>query len=68
MQRCVLAGNSFGGYVAWAASLANPGLVDKLILVDASGYRLQAAAMPIGFRIAMTPVLNRLAANTLPRS
>lgn len=67
VQRCVLAGNSFGGYVAWATSLATPGLVDKLILVDASGYRLQAAAIPIGFRIAMTPVLNRLAANTLPR-
>jgi pimeloyl-ACP methyl ester carboxylesterase len=67
VQRCVLAGNSFGGYVAWATSLASPGLVAKLILVDASGYRLQAAAMPIGFRIAMTPVLNRLAANMLPR-
>jgi pimeloyl-ACP methyl ester carboxylesterase len=67
VQRCVLAGNSFGGYVAWATSLATPGLVEKLILVDASGYRLRAAAMPIGFRIAMTPVLNRLAANTLPR-
>lgn len=67
VQRCVLAGNSFGGYVAWATSLATPALVEKLILVDASGYRLKAAAMPIGFRIAMTPVLNRLAANTLPR-
>ncbi|MCB2167002.1 MAG: alpha/beta hydrolase [Deltaproteobacteria bacterium] len=67
VQRCVLAGNSFGGYVAWATSLAYPALVAKLILVDASGYRLQAAVMPIGFRIAMTPVLNRLAANTLPR-
>lgn len=67
VPRCVLAGNSFGGYVAWATSLATPGLVAKLILVDASGYRLQATAIPIGFRIAMTPVLNRLAANTLPR-
>ena len=67
VQRCVLAGNSFGGYVAWATSLAHPELVDQLILVDASGYRLQSASIPIGFRIAMTPVLNRLAANTLPR-
>ena len=67
VQRCTLAGNSFGGYVAWATSLAYPGLVARLILVDASGYRLQSASMPIGFRIAMTPVLNRLAANTLPR-
>ena len=67
VKRCVLAGNSFGGYVAWATSLADPELVAQLILVDASGYRLQSASMPIGFRIAMTPVLNRLAANTLPR-
>lgn len=67
LHRCVLAGNSFGGYVAWATSLAYPELVAQLILVDASGYRLQSASMPIGFRIAMIPVLNRLVANTLPR-
>ena len=26
VSRCVLAGNWFGGYVAWATSLANPGV------------------------------------------
>ncbi len=67
VQRCVLAGNSFGGYLAWMTSLDYPDLVNRLILVDASGYRLEPTAMPIGFRIAMTPVLNQLAVYCLPR-
>lgn len=67
IQRCVLVGNSFGGYVAWATALAYPKGVSKLILVDASGDRFQPASVPIGFRIARIPGLNRLAANLLPR-
>jgi len=68
VQRCALAGNSFGGYVSWATAVADPDRVKAIILVDASGYRFQSASVPIGFRIAQIPVLNRLAANILPRS
>ena len=67
VERCLLAGNSFGGYLAWTTSLAHPGLVDRLILVDASGYPLAPESLPIGFKIAMIPGLNRLAAHFLPR-
>jgi pimeloyl-ACP methyl ester carboxylesterase len=67
VHSCVLAGNSFGGYVSWVTALAHPGRVEKLILVDSSGYVFQSASVPIGFRIAQIPVLNRLAANVLPR-
>ncbi|HEY4863228.1 MAG TPA: alpha/beta hydrolase [Xanthobacteraceae bacterium] len=68
VRHCVLVGNSFGGYVAWATTLALPDRVDKLILVDAGGYAFAASSPPLGFRIAQLPILNRLFESTLPRS
>lgn len=67
VRHCVLGGNSFGGYVAWATALALPERVDKLILVDLGGYAFAASSPPLGFRIAQWPVLNRLFESTLPR-
>jgi pimeloyl-ACP methyl ester carboxylesterase len=67
VRRCVLAGNSLGGQVAWVTAVTAPERVEKLILVDAAGYPLQSTSVPIGFRIARLPVLNRLAQFTLPR-
>jgi pimeloyl-ACP methyl ester carboxylesterase len=68
VQHCVLAGNSFGGWVAWETALAQPGRVADLILVDSAGYALHSQSVPIGFRVAKIPVLNRLLEVTLPRS
>ena len=67
VPRCVLAGNSFGGQVAWETALAHPARVEQLILVDAAGYPFQPVSLPIGFRIARIPGLNRLMEFTLPR-
>ena len=67
VARFVLAGNSFGGQVAWETALAYPGRVEKLILVDAAGYPFQPLSVPLGFRIARIPLLNRVAEYTLPR-
>jgi pimeloyl-ACP methyl ester carboxylesterase len=67
VSRCVLAGNSFGGQVAWETALARPERVEKLILVDAAGYPFQPLSIPIGFRIARIPLLNKLMEFTLPR-
>ena len=47
LQRFVLGGNSLGGGIAWAYALAHPDRVRGLILVDALGYPLRAAALPI---------------------
>lgn len=68
VQRFVLAGNSLGGQVAWETALAQPKRVEKLVLVDAAGYPMQSTSVPIGFRIARIPVLNRLMQYTLARS
>jgi pimeloyl-ACP methyl ester carboxylesterase len=68
IERCVLAGNSFGGWIAWETALAAPDRVAALILVDSAGYPLESESVPIAFRIARTPLLNRLMEVTLPRS
>jgi pimeloyl-ACP methyl ester carboxylesterase len=68
VQHCVVAGNSFGGYVAWMTALTLPDRIDKLVLVDAAGYSSGSTSVPIGFRIARLPVLSQLARFTLPRA
>lgn len=64
----IVAGNSFGGRLAWESALALPSYVQKIVLVDASGYPLPADSVPLGFRIAQTPWLAPLMDRTLPRS
>jgi pimeloyl-ACP methyl ester carboxylesterase len=68
IQRCVLGGNSLGGNVAWETARAMPGRIDKLILVDSGGYPLNSTSVPLGFRLARLPVLNRLMEVVTPRS
>jgi len=67
VKKVVLGGNSLGGNIAWETAVAHPERVSRLILVDAAGYPLKSKSVPIGFRIAQTPVLNKLALVTLPR-
>jgi pimeloyl-ACP methyl ester carboxylesterase len=68
VARCVIGCNSLGGAVAWRTALAHPCRVQKLILVDAAGYRDHPVSVPIGFRLARIPALTWLLKNTLPRS
>lgn len=68
VQRFIVAGNSLGGYVAWATTVLHPERVDRLILIDAAGYPFQSQSVPLAFRIARTPILNRLMRDILPRS
>jgi len=68
IEHCVLAGNSFGGWIAWDTALAAPGRIDRLILVDSAGYPLRSVSAPLAFRLAQVPVLNQLTKVTLPRS
>ena len=63
----VVAGNSFGGQLAWELAVARPARVSRLILVDAAGYPRQSSSVPIGFRLAQVPVLAPLMARLLPR-
>jgi pimeloyl-ACP methyl ester carboxylesterase len=67
VQRFVVAGNSLGGYVAWATTVQHPQRVERLVLIDAAGHPLQSQSVPLAFTIARTPVLNRLMRDVLPR-
>ena len=68
IPHCVLVGNSFGGQVALVTALARPARVDRLVLIDSSGYPLAPSSIPLGFRIARLPVISQIARYTLPRS
>ncbi len=68
VQRFVLAGNSLGGQIAWQVAVAAPQRVDKLILVDASGFPPEPASVPLGFRVARMPALAPVMERFLPRS
>ncbi|MGE5451066.1 MAG: alpha/beta fold hydrolase [Acidobacteriota bacterium] len=67
LQHSVLGGNSLGGALAWETALAMPGRVDKLILVDAAGYPMQAQSVPIGFKLAQIESLKPVMSKLLPR-
>ncbi|MEM6514400.1 MAG: alpha/beta fold hydrolase, partial [Pseudomonadota bacterium] len=66
-DRVVLVGNSLGGHIAWATAVLHPERVERLVLVDSSGYPPESTSVPIGFRIARTPLLRDLMNNVLPR-
>ncbi|WP_370305978.1 alpha/beta fold hydrolase [Sinimarinibacterium flocculans] len=67
VRRAILAGNSFGGQVAWQTALAHPQRVAALVLVDAVGYPMAPQEIPIGFRVARSKWLAPLMRVTLPR-
>jgi pimeloyl-ACP methyl ester carboxylesterase len=67
VRRCVLAGNSLGGTIALATALAAPERIERLVLVDSGGHPAAPASVPIGFRIARTPILRNLVLVSLPR-
>ena len=67
IEQCVIAGNSFGGWISWETALAHPDRIKGLVLVDAAGYPLHSESVPIGFRLANVPVLNRAMQSVLPR-
>jgi len=67
IKQCVLAGNSLGGNIAWHYAVKYPKMVNKLVLIDASGYPLHSKSVPIAFRLARTPVLNNLLTFITPR-
>jgi pimeloyl-ACP methyl ester carboxylesterase len=65
----VLGGNSMGGGVSWAYAHRHPEKLRGLVLVDASGQpEPEPQDLPIGFRIAQTPVLRDVMLYITPRS
>lgn len=67
VQRFAIGGNSLGGEVAWRVAALAPSRVDRLILVDATGYAFKPELVPLGFRMTRVPVLNRIGEYLTPR-
>ena len=68
VPRAAIGGNSLGGEVAWRAVSLAPQRFAQLILVDATGYAFTPDEIPLGFRIARIPLLNRIGEYLLPRA
>jgi pimeloyl-ACP methyl ester carboxylesterase len=68
VQRFAIGGNSLGGEVAWRVATLAPTRVDRLILVDATGYDFVPEHIPVGFRVARIPVFNRVSEFLTPRT
>jgi len=63
-----IAGNSLGGYIAWAYTVLNPGDITKLILIDAAGYPHEGGSDALAFKIASNPILSPIMKQITPKS
>lgn len=68
VTKCIIGGNSLGGGTAWHYAVAYPNKVEKLILIDASGYPKKNEKGSLGFKIAQIPVINNLLLYITPKS
>ncbi len=67
IDRCVLAGSSLGGEIAWRTAVAAPYRVESLVLVDAGGYALTSRLVRFGYRLTRMRFVRELARSVLPR-
>jgi len=68
VEKAILAGNSLGGYIAWATTVLYPKRVEKLALVDASGYPYDPESVPIGFKVSQNPLMRTLLKDFIPKA
>ena len=67
VKKCILAGNSLGGNIAWRFTIENSDMVTKLILIDAAGYPLKSKSVPIAFKLAQVPIVQNIITFITPR-
>ncbi len=62
-----LAGNSFGGHLAWNYSLKRPDQVKKLVLLNAAGYPRDDKKLPLGFRLTKNKFYGNILGKITPK-
>lgn len=62
-----IAGNSLGGAISWTYTTLHPEKVEKLILLDATGYPSNKEP-PLAFKLAKNPITSSLLLNITPKS
>lgn len=69
LQRFAIGGNSMGGAIAARFAEEHPDRVSHLILVDSGGLPArEGVRIPLAFRLAKVPFINRLLLHITPRS
>jgi pimeloyl-ACP methyl ester carboxylesterase len=68
INKCTISGNSLGGGIAWQYAVAHPEKVNKLILLDPTGYPQKNEKGSLGFKIASLPIINNLMLFITPKS
>lgn len=59
VKKCVIAGNSLGGWLSWEFALKYPAMVRKLVLIASAGY-IDDRSIPLPFKMAKTPFINKV--------
>lgn len=68
VEKLYLAGNSFGGYLAWNYALYQSSKVLKMILLDAAGIGSKRSDLKdIGFKVFLNPITKIFAHRFTPR-
>ncbi len=67
IDKCIIAGNSLGGRIAWGFTSEHPEMVDKLILIDAGGYPTKPKSIPLAFRLTQKPIIKNISKFITPR-
>jgi pimeloyl-ACP methyl ester carboxylesterase len=68
IERCILAGNSLGGEIAWRYALTYPSQIKKLVLVDAAGYPTAVTKVPLSYILLRIPLIRDLLVKSTPPS
>ncbi|GAB4350133.1 MAG: alpha/beta hydrolase [Candidatus Abyssubacteria bacterium] len=68
LPSATLCGNSMGGNIAWRAALKYPDRVERLILVDASGYPSDHSGIPFLLRLGRLPGMGEIFGAFVSRS
>ncbi|MGI9542740.1 MAG: alpha/beta fold hydrolase [Cyclobacteriaceae bacterium] len=59
VKQCHMVGSSLGGWLSWEYALKNPKRVKNLILIGSAGF-LEDKNVPLPFKMARTPFLNKV--------
>ena len=68
LQTATLCGNSMGGNIAWRIALKYPDRINRLILVDASGYPSEHSGTPLFLRLGRLPGMGRMLSPLVTRN
>ena len=66
IKKCHIAGSSLGGWLAWEYCVANPKMVDKLILIGAAGLFVDQR-LPLFFIMVKAPLIKKFVKHVLPK-